>query len=74
MFSNILTKISCVFVIIGALNWGLVGLFDWNLVAALFGVGTFLTRLIYILVGLCGIWLITGGFSRSPKLTRSEKL
>lgn len=42
--------------IIGGLNWGLVGIADFNLVAALFGVDTFLTNLVYILVGLSALW------------------
>lgn len=45
--------------IIGAVNWGLVGIFDFNLVAFLFGSMSWLSRLVYILVGLCGLYLIT---------------
>ncbi len=45
-------------VIIGALNWLLVGLFSFNLVDTIFGIGTFLTKLVYILVGISGIWAI----------------
>jgi hypothetical protein len=45
-------------VIIGALNWGLVGLFNYNLVAALFGWFPMLEGLIYVLVGASGIFLI----------------
>ncbi len=48
-------KIALVFTIIGALNWGLVGLFDFNLVTMLFQEGSFLTKLIYIIVGICGL-------------------
>lgn len=47
--------ISYVLVIIGALNWGLIGVFDFDLVATLFGEMTYLTRVIYSLVGLSGI-------------------
>lgn len=48
--------IALVLVIIGALNWGLVGLFQFDLVAALFGGPTSpLSRLIYILVGISGL-------------------
>jgi uncharacterized membrane protein YuzA (DUF378 family) len=47
-----------VLVIIGALNWLLVGLFGFNLVNALFGAAPTLEALIYILVGLAGLWLI----------------
>ena len=54
---KIMTQIALWLVIIGGLNWGLVGLFDWNLVSFLLGVG-FLGRLIYSLVGLSAVWLI----------------
>lgn len=45
--------------IIGALNWGLIGFFDFNLVSFLFGSMTWLSRIIYALVGLCGLYLIS---------------
>lgn len=45
--------------VIGALNWGLIGLFDLNLVAMLFGSMSWLSRIIYGLVGLSGIYLLT---------------
>lgn len=54
-------KLLAVLVIIGAITWGLIGLFDWNLVAALFGgdvqpeKASRLSQLIYILVGLAGV-------------------
>ena len=50
-----LQKIALVFTIIGAINWGLIGIFDFNLVAAIFGDGTVLSRIIYTLVGICGL-------------------
>lgn len=48
-------KTSLVITIIGALNWGLIGLFNFNLVESLFGIDSFLTMLIYILVGIAGV-------------------
>lgn len=48
-------KILLVITIIGAINWGLIGLLDIDLVALLFGVQTFFTRVIYTLVGICGL-------------------
>ena len=46
--------------IIGALNWGLIGLFQFDLVAWLFGgSGALLSRIIYTLVGLAGLWCIS---------------
>lgn len=50
-----LQKICLGITIIGALNWGMIGLFDFDLVVALFGDGELVTRLIYSLVGLAGI-------------------
>lgn len=50
---------SLTIVIIGALNWLLIGVFRFDLVAFLFGNMTLLSRIVYILVGLCGLYLIT---------------
>ena len=52
---NILQKIALTLTIIGAINWGLIGLFNFNLVDTLFGVDSFLSMLIYILVGIAVI-------------------
>jgi hypothetical protein len=49
--------IAIILVIVGALNWGLVGLFGFNLVSAIFGAMTVLSRLIYILVGIAGVYV-----------------
>ena len=54
-FINILTLI---LVIVGGLNWGLVGLFDFDLVAAIFGGGSALSRIVYVLVGLSAVWQV----------------
>lgn len=52
-------RLALLLVIVGALNWLLVGLFNFDLVAAIFGGQTsFLSRAVYILVGLAGIWSI----------------
>ena len=45
--------------IIGAVNWGLIGFFNFNLVAFLFGSMSWLSRIIYALVGLSGLYLIS---------------
>ena len=44
--------------IIGAINWGLIGFFKFDLVAFLFGNLTVLSRIIYAVVGICGLYLI----------------
>lgn len=50
-----LKNISYILVLVGALNWGLVGLFDFDLVAKIFGEMSTLSRLVYILVGLSAV-------------------
>ena len=51
--------------IVGTLNWGLVGIFDFDLVVWLFGAGSFLTRALYIIICLAGLWCISFFFRRS---------
>ena len=55
---NPVDLIALILVIVGGLNWGLVGFFDFNLVAAIFGEGNTLSRIIYILVGLAALYMI----------------
>lgn len=50
-----LQKIALIFTIIGGINWGLIGLFDFNLVDTLFGTMSILSRIIYIIVGVCSL-------------------
>ncbi|MEE1313113.1 MAG: DUF378 domain-containing protein [Lachnospiraceae bacterium] len=54
-----LDYIALTITIIGAVNWGLIGFFNFNLVALLFGSMTWLSRIVYGLVGICGLYLIT---------------
>lgn len=53
---KVIDKIALVLIIIGAINWGLIGFFNFNLVATIFGNMTWLSRIIYGLVGLSGLW------------------
>lgn len=55
---NILIKILAVICLIGALNWGLIGIFGFDLVAAIFGPMSLLSRLVYSLVGISAILLV----------------
>lgn len=48
-------KVCLVFTIIGAINWGLIGFFDFNLVEALFMENNTIARIVYSLVGICGL-------------------
>lgn len=50
-----LQKVCLVFTIIGAIVWGIIGLFDFNLVAFIFGESSMLSRIIYTIVGITGL-------------------
>lgn len=54
-----LQKIAFVLVFIGAIVWGLIGLFDWNLVNALLGEVPVIERIVYILVGIGGLSMLS---------------
>jgi uncharacterized membrane protein YuzA (DUF378 family) len=51
-----LNLITLILLVVGGLNWGLVGLFNFDLVATLFGAGSILARIVYMLVGLSALW------------------
>ncbi|MFC1568412.1 DUF378 domain-containing protein [Candidatus Margulisiibacteriota bacterium] len=58
--------IALILVIVGALNWGLVGLLSFDLVAALFGAMSTLSRIVYSLVGIAAVYIAV----QSPKLLK----
>lgn len=53
---KIVDKIALILIIIGAINWGLIGIFNFNLVDSIFGTMSVISRIIYGLVGLSGLW------------------
>ena len=53
---KVIDKIALVLIIIGAINWGLIGIFKFNLVEMIFGDMSLLSRIIYALVGVSGLW------------------
>lgn len=53
---KVIDTIALVLIIIGAINWGLVGLFNFNLVDTIFGTMSVISRIIYTLVGISGLW------------------
>lgn len=63
---QVINWIALILVIVGALNWGLVGLFSLDLVAALFGAMTLVTRIVYVLVGIAAVYIAI----ISPKLMK----
>lgn len=56
---KVVNIIALILIIIGAVNWGLIGAFNFNLVTMLFGVNTVLSRIVYGLVGIAGLWALT---------------
>ena len=53
---KVIDKIALVLIIIGAVNWGLIAIFNFDLVAAIFGDMTVMARIVYGLVGISGLW------------------
>ena len=67
-------KFALVLVIVGALNWLLVGLFQFDLVASLFGgQDAILSRVVYTLVGVAGVWCISLLFRERDKAVTNNK-
>lgn len=63
-------------VLIGALNWGLIAFFNFNLVGTVFGAGTILEKIVYGLVGLCAVYLAATHWddcSICAKMMKSKK-
>ena len=69
-----LDRISLILVIIGALNWGSIGIFQFDVVAWMFGgIGAAVSRVIYTLVALAGVWCISLLFRERDVIEVSEK-
>lgn len=51
--------------IVGCINWALVGIFSFDLVAWLFGGGSVVSRILYVVIGLAGVWCISFFFRKS---------
>lgn len=70
-----LDKTSLVLVIIGALNWGSIGLFQFDLVAWIFGgQDAVLSRIVYTLVALAGIWCISLLFRKTDEVVEATSM
>lgn len=59
--------VGMILLIIGGLNWGLVGLFEYDLVATIFGDGSMLARVVYSLVGVAALWSLGRAFTMNSK-------
>lgn len=53
---KVIDKIALVLIIIGAINWGLIGFFGFDLVATIFGEMSVISRIVYGLIGISGLW------------------
>lgn len=56
---KVLNGIVLALIVIGAINWGLIGLFNFNLVTYIFGSMESISRLVFVLVGIAGLWSLT---------------
>ncbi len=70
MKMNVLDKVSMLLLMIGGINWGLVGWLEYNLVDEIFGVGSGLSRVIYAVVGVAALYSVYGMIKM---LSSSEK-
>lgn len=72
--STVLDKISLILTIVGALNWGLVGLFQFDLVAWIFGSqAAIASRVIYIVIALAGLWCVSLLFRDTAAAVEDEQ-
>ncbi|NMB34119.1 MAG: DUF378 domain-containing protein [Clostridium sp.] len=67
-----LDRLAIVLVVIGALNWLLIGLFGFNPISDLFGIDSFIVRTIYSVVGLAGIYSISLLFRQSEPIEENN--
>jgi uncharacterized membrane protein YuzA (DUF378 family) len=65
---NIVMWVALILLVVGGLNWGLVGLFKFDLVARLLGEMSFLTRLVYVAVALSAVIVFVPTFLESKKV------
>jgi uncharacterized protein len=63
-------KVALLLLIVGGLNWGLVGLFELDLVALLFGEMTMLSRIVYVLVGASAIYVAYEAYMKDGRVNR----
>lgn len=65
--------LALILIVIGALNWGLIGIFQFDVIASIFGgMSAVVSRLLYTLVGLSGLWGISMLFRRNKYVDRDK--
>ncbi|MDQ1254347.1 MAG: uncharacterized protein QG646_3578 [Euryarchaeota archaeon] len=70
---SLIDLIACILVLMGGLNWGLVGLLDFDLVASIFGKKSSLSRTVYSIVGLAALHVIYLATGEIPNISRKGK-
>ena len=73
MRNRALDSLALTIAIIGAINWGLIGLFSFDLVAFIFGNMSWFSRIIYALVGIAGLYIITFYMYTNGNMAESNK-
>lgn len=73
MRNRVLDCLALTIAIIGAINWGLIGLFSFDLVAFIFGNMSWFSRIIYALVGIAGLYIITFYMYTNGNMAESNK-
>lgn len=66
---TVMDKIALCLLVVGGLNWGLVGIFDFDLIAWAFGDGAVISRILYILVAVAALWCISLIFRRTESMS-----
>ena len=69
---NVLDWIALILVVVGAVNWGLVGLFELDLVATIFGAMSIVSKVVYIVVGVAGVYMLISALMKCPKAKTEE--
>ena len=70
-----LDRIALILVVIGAINWGAIGLFQFDIVAWIFGgQDAIISRIVYTLVALAGVWCISLLFRRNEMLATNDEI
>lgn len=64
---RIVNWVALILVVVGGVNWGLVGLADFNLVTTIFGDGTVLTQVVYVLVAVAAVWMLVAEVMKSSE-------
>lgn len=64
---NWLDWLALILLVVGGLNWGLVGFFNYNLIDAILGAGSTITRIVYVLVGLSALYFILVSWMKPNK-------